>query len=91
MSASTKEVNKHELTLRFNNHASRKSSKFQRLTLTELTLGSMQELGEKISINNDPILHFDFFCAYQAGTLHFEKRERLIGSKGCPDTKFAKI
>ena len=41
----------------------------------------MQELGEKFSINNDPILHFDFFCAYQAGTLHFEKRERLIGSE----------
>ena len=44
-------------------------------------IGSMQELGEKFSINNDPILHFDFFCAYQAGTLHFEKRERLIGSE----------
>ena len=23
--------------------------------------GSLQELGEKFSINNDPILHFDFF------------------------------
>ena len=45
------------------------------------SLGSLQELGEKFSINNDPILHFDFFCAYQAGTLHFEKRERLIGSE----------
>ena len=43
--------------------------------------GSLQELGEKFSINNDPILHFDFFCAYQAGTLHFEKHERLIGSE----------
>ena len=47
----------------------------------KVLVGSMQELGEKFSINNDPILHFDFFCAYQAGTLHFEKRERLIGSE----------
>ena len=46
-----------------------------------LHTGSLQELGEKFSRNNDPILHFDFFCAYQAGTLHFEKRERLIGSE----------
>ena len=37
--------------------------------------GSMQELGEKFSINNDPILHLDFFCAYQAGTLKLNSRE----------------
>ena len=31
-----------------------------------VTNGSLQELGEKFSINNDPILHFDFFWANQA-------------------------
>ena len=45
------------------------------------TTGQNARTGGKISINNDPILHFDFFCAYQAGTLHFEKRERLIGTE----------
>ena len=44
-------------------------------------LGLQETLKENVNAPERAACKKDFFCAYQAGTLHFEKRERLIGSE----------